>query len=47
MVQHILGLAPITNMPVRRIKVWWDRCDRLGHPLYFVADWDWFVEGNR
>ncbi len=43
---YILGLAPITNMPVRRIKVWWDRCDRLGHPLYFVADWDWFVKGT-
>ena len=48
---YILGLTPITNMPVRRIKVWWDRISRLpdgssGHPLYYVSDWDWFVEGT-
>ncbi|PQO30116.1 hypothetical protein [Blastopirellula marina] len=48
---YILGLTPITNTPVRRIKVWWDRISHLrdgtsGHPFYFVADWDWFVEGT-
>lgn len=44
---YILGLAPISDMPVRRVKVWWDRTESTGrHPLYFVADWDWFALGT-
>ncbi len=42
---YILGLTPISDKPVRRIKWWVDRySEKLnGHPLYFVSDWDWFV----
>jgi len=42
---YILGLAPIVDMPVRRVKYWLD-CDDGSCPLYFVADWDWFVCGT-
>lgn len=44
---YILGLTPISNRPVHRIKWWADRLwsddPSRGHPLYYVADWDWFV----
>lgn len=42
MMLYILGLEPISDKPVRRIKHW---VDRGNHPLYYVADWNWFCGG--
>ncbi len=40
---YILGLTPVTDKPVCRLKWWPDRRPRM--PLFYAADWKWYSFG--